>query len=164
MHLTIKKQTNNPVEKWAENINRHLYTENMQTANKHIKRCSTSLQEMQINSKLQWAIPLHWSVYWLLYLEILLNSLVVTALWWCLYNLFIMYKCHLQTQHFFFPLCTLMLFISFSCLIAVAKICQNYVQKHQFFGAQFSLKSKSHIHTWLLEKTIALTSRNFLTN
>ena len=26
------------------------------------------------------------------------------------------------------------------------------VQKHQFFGAQFSLWSKSHIHTWLLEK------------
>jgi len=26
------------------------------------------------------------------------------------------------------------------------------VQKHQFFGAQLSLKSYSHIHTWLLEK------------
>ena len=26
------------------------------------------------------------------------------------------------------------------------------VQKHQFFGAQFSLQSNSHIHTWLLEK------------
>ena len=26
------------------------------------------------------------------------------------------------------------------------------VQKHQFFGAQLSLWSKSHIHTWLLEK------------
>ena len=25
------------------------------------------------------------------------------------------------------------------------------VQKHQFFGAQFSLQSNSHIHTWLLE-------------
>ena len=25
------------------------------------------------------------------------------------------------------------------------------VQKHQFFGAQLSLQSKSHIHTWLLE-------------
>ena len=125
MQLTIKKQTNNPVEKWAENINRHLYTENMQTANKHIKRCSTSVQEMQINSKLQWAIPLHWSVYWLLYLEILLNSLVVTALWWCLYNLFIMYKCHLQTQHFFFPLCLwcfLFLFLAWLLWLRFAKI------------------------------------------
>ena len=26
------------------------------------------------------------------------------------------------------------------------------VQKHPFFGAQFSLWSNSHIHTWLLEK------------
>ena len=26
------------------------------------------------------------------------------------------------------------------------------VQKHQFFGAQLSSKSNSHIHTWLLEK------------
>ena len=26
------------------------------------------------------------------------------------------------------------------------------VQKHQFFGVQLSLWSKSHIHTWLLEK------------
>ena len=26
------------------------------------------------------------------------------------------------------------------------------VQKHQFFGAQLSLLSNSHIHTWLLEK------------
>ena len=26
------------------------------------------------------------------------------------------------------------------------------VQKHQFFGAQLSLESNSHIHSWLLEK------------
>ena len=26
------------------------------------------------------------------------------------------------------------------------------VQRHQFFGAQFSSQSNSHIHTWLLEK------------
>ena len=28
----------------------------------------------------------------------------------------------------------------------------NTVQKHHFFGAQLSLQSNSHIHTWLLEK------------
>ena len=28
----------------------------------------------------------------------------------------------------------------------------NTVQKHQFFGTQFSLCSNSHIHAWLLEK------------
>ena len=34
------------------------------------------------------------------------------------------------------------------------------LQKHQFF-AQLSLWSNSHIHTWLLEKTIALTRWTF---
>ena len=36
------------------------------------------------------------------------------------------------------------------------------VQKHQFFSAQLSLWSNSHIHTWLLKKTIALTRRAFI--
>ena len=36
------------------------------------------------------------------------------------------------------------------------------VQKHQFFGAQPSLWSNSHIHIWLLEKTIALTIWTFV--
>ena len=31
-------------------------------------------------------------------------------------------------------------------------ISNTTVQKHQFFGAQLSLKSNTHIHTWLLEK------------
>ena len=35
------------------------------------------------------------------------------------------------------------------------------VQKHQFFSVQDSLWSNSHIHTWLLEKTIALTIWTF---
>ena len=38
----------------------------------------------------------------------------------------------------------------------------NPVQKHQFFGAQLSLWSNSHIHTWLLGKTIALTTWTFV--
>ena len=104
-----QKANKQPNQEMGRKHNRHLYTENMQMANKHIIRCSTSLQEiqiklreMQINSKLQWAIPLHWYVCWFLYLEMLLNSLVVTALWWCLYNLFIMYKWHLQTETLFF--------------------------------------------------------------
>ena len=36
------------------------------------------------------------------------------------------------------------------------------VQKHQFFSAQPSLWSSSHIHTWLLEKNIALTRWTFV--
>ena len=36
------------------------------------------------------------------------------------------------------------------------------VQKHQFFSAQLSLWSNSHIHTWLYGKTIALTRWTFV--
>ena len=36
------------------------------------------------------------------------------------------------------------------------------VQKHQFFSAQPSLWSNSHIRTWLLEKIIALIRRTFV--
>ena len=36
------------------------------------------------------------------------------------------------------------------------------VQKHQFFGAQSSLWSNSHIDTWLLGKNIALTIWTFV--
>ena len=36
------------------------------------------------------------------------------------------------------------------------------VQKHHFFGTQLSLWSNSHIHTWLLKKTIALTRWTFV--
>ena len=36
------------------------------------------------------------------------------------------------------------------------------IWKHQFFGAQLSLWSNSHICTWLLEKTIALTIQTFV--
>ena len=36
------------------------------------------------------------------------------------------------------------------------------VQKHQFFTAQLSSQSNSHIHKWPLEKTIALTRWTFI--
>ena len=36
------------------------------------------------------------------------------------------------------------------------------VQKHQFFGNQVCLWSNFHIHTWLLEKTIALNRWTFV--
>ena len=36
------------------------------------------------------------------------------------------------------------------------------VQKHQYFGAQLYSQSNSHIHTWPLEKTIALTRRTLV--